>query len=125
MKNKPLIFGMLSTIAFSAFALHALADTPEIKEYRGDIIDSHCYCAHKADLKAFLPTHTKECVLSPECREGGILLYQADGTVLNFDKRSEKRIGLFLEKKNSKLQVIIKAKKNPDNTYELISVMNQ
>jgi hypothetical protein len=52
-------------------------------------------------------------------------LYQADGTTLKFDDASSKKIVDFLGKKDSKLQVTVKATKNTDGSYALVSIANQ
>ena len=93
--------------------------------YKGDIIDTMCLTGHKDALKEFVPTHTKECVLAPGCRDSGMNLYQAGGAVLKFDDASGKKIIAFLEKKDSKLQVTVTAEKNADGTYKLTSIKNQ
>ena len=93
--------------------------------YKGDIIDTMCLTGHKDALKEFVPTHTKTCVLAEGCRDSGMNLYQADGTVLKFDAASSKKIVEFLEKKDSKLQVTVAAEKNADGTYKLTSIKNQ
>jgi hypothetical protein len=96
----------------------------EVKEYKGEIIDTHCLTANKADLKNFVAGHTKECVLMPACRASGMNLYEADGTILKFDKASDKKIVEFLEKPDSKLQVVVKAEKI-GQTFKLVSIQNQ
>lgn len=131
MKTSTALTTILIISGVLGLAISAMAESPKstdkAMEYRGDIIDGMCLGAHqdKEALKAFVPTHTKECVLKPGCRESGMNLYEADGTILKFDKTSDMKIVSFLEKKDSKLQVVITAKKNPDNSYSLISIKNQ
>jgi hypothetical protein len=125
MKTKVAILMVFLVSGIFAFAASIAAAESKAMEFRGDIIDSMCLSANKDTLKEFVPTHTKDCVLSQHCRESGMNLYQSDGTVLKFDKASDKKIISFLEKKDSKLQVIVHAKKNADNTYSLVSIKNQ
>ena len=80
---------------------------------------------HQADLKEFVATHTKDCVLMPGCRDSGMNLYEPDGTVLKFDDASSKKIVSWLEKKDSTLKVDIRAEKSADGSYRLISIKNQ
>ncbi len=127
MKSKKSLISAFLILGVLALAASVMAVESKAMEYRGDIIDGNCLGAHQdpAALKEFVPTHTKECVLKPGCRESGMNLYQEDGTVLKFDKASDKKILSFLEKKDSKLQVIVTAKKKADNTYSLVSIKNQ
>ena len=125
MKTNVSILVVFLVSGILALAMSVAAAESKAMEYRGDIIDSMCLEAHKDALKEFIPTHTKDCVLSKQCRDSGMNLYQSDGTVLKFDKASDKKIGSFLEKKDSKLQVVVTAKKNTDTTYSLVSIKNQ
>jgi hypothetical protein len=127
MKSKKYLISAFLILGALALAASVMAADSKAMEYRGDIIDGMCLAAHQdpAALKEFVPTHTKECVLKPECRKSGMNLYQEDGTVLKFDKASDKKIISFLDKKDSKLQVIVTAKKKADNTYSLVSIKNQ
>jgi len=122
MKRNIVVFALLTIIV--VFALGAWVWAAEAKEYHGDIIDGMCMNAHKADLAKFVPQHTKDCVLAPNCRTSGMYLYQSDGTLLKFDEDSSNKIVMFLEKKDSKLQVSVKAEKVGD-IYKLISIKNQ
>ena len=117
----------ITTILAAAIVLSlATAYAAEVKEYKGDIIDGMCMNAHKDNLGAFVPTHTKACVLAPHCKTSGMYLYQADGSLLKFDDASSKKIVDFLVKDNSKLQVVVKAEKAvSSDTYKLVSIQNQ
>jgi hypothetical protein len=130
MKSKTILFFLFATvgIVFATLSVatpSAQAAKPREALYRGDIIDTHCLEAHKADLAKFMPTHTKECVLMPDCQASGMNLRWSNGTVLKFDNASNLKIIAFLKEQDSKLQVVVRAVKNPDNTYSLISIKNQ
>jgi len=122
MRKLSMLLGLLVAVAYLT---GVAAWAGEAKEYKGDIIDTQCLMANKADLKSFVPTHTKACVLMPACKASGMNLYQADGTVLKFDKASDAKIIDFLTKGESKLQVVVSAEKNADGTYKLVSIKNQ
>jgi hypothetical protein len=125
MKKKIAMYVLFAMAVAAVGVISSQAAEPKGVEYRGDIIDTHCLDAHKANLPVFVPTHTKDCVLMPDCQASGMNLYQANGTILKFDGESNKKIIDFLNKKNSKLQVVVSAAHNPDGTYKLIYIKNQ
>jgi hypothetical protein len=123
MKTKILLIAALVLALSLPAALNVRA--METKDYAGVLIDTHCLKAHSADLKAFASMHTKKCVLEKGCKESGMNLILADGTVLKFDKESSDKIAAFLDKPDSKLNVVVSAMENPDKTMMLMSIKNQ
>ena len=120
-----LFFTVSLAIAPSIFAAEPdKQETAKIETLKGDIIDSHCADANKGNLAAFVKTHSKECVLMPDCRASGYNLYTSDGRLLKFDRSSNEKIAEFLKKQESKLQVMVKVKKVGDE-LSLISIENQ
>jgi hypothetical protein len=109
-------------IAALAFAGGVYAGGKEVT-LKGTIIDNHCAAAHKEDLATFITTHTKECVLMPDCAASGFAIY-ADGKLHKFDKASNARIEEFMKKADSTLQVEVVAKHTKDG-LSLVSVKNE
>jgi hypothetical protein len=105
-------------------AVGVLAAVPKAQEFKGDIIDGMCLAGHKDDLKTFIDSHSKQCVLADGCKTSGMNLYTTDGSIVKFDKESGDKIVRFLEKTESKLKVDVTATKNLDGTYRLESIKN-
>lgn len=124
---------MLSTITFFAitgFAQHTKQETsvkktaPQEMTFMGDIIDNHCAQANKDSLSSFVPKHTKECVLSPDCEKSGFSLYTTGGNLLAFDKASDAKIKKFLMEPQSRLQVTVVVKEE-GKMLHLVSIKNR
>jgi len=111
---------LLVSLAFSAYAA-------ELKEFRGVIIDNACATAHQKDLAKFIKTHPKSCVLKPDCKTSGMLLYLPDGKLLKFDQESSNTIVSWLENNNwTRIKVVVKVEENKGtDTYYLASIDNQ
>jgi len=90
---------------------------------KGDIIDNMCAGAHKDALADFVKTHTKQCAIAPGCVDSGYSIF-ADGKLSKFDKDSNVKIVEFLKKEDSKLQVVVTAKKVAGE-LSLVSIENQ
>jgi len=91
---------------------------------KGDIIDNMCAGSQNPeDLAAFVKTHTKQCTLKPQCAASGYSIF-SDGKLSKFDKESNAKIEEFLKKADSKLQVVVVAKKVGDE-LNLVSIENQ
>jgi hypothetical protein len=87
----------------------------------GDIIDNMCASAHKDSLSSFVPTHTRSCALAPNSKASGYSLYANDGKLVSFKRSNDKKIISFLEKKGSKLQVVVVADQVGDS-LNLVSI---
>ncbi|MEW5901098.1 MAG: hypothetical protein AB1715_06515 [Acidobacteriota bacterium] len=111
-------------LALGAMVVFGLAlETAEAVILKGDIIDNMCAGANKDNLAEFVKTHTKACTLMPDCVASGYSLY-ADGTLYKFEKASNVKVEEFLRKPESKLQVVVKAKKIGQE-LSLVSIENQ
>jgi len=115
---KKSMLGLL-TVLFVSLALSA----GETMTLKGDIIDNMCANGHKDELADFVKTHTKKCALMPSCAASGYSLY-ADGELHRFDVTSNAKIEEFLKEENSKLQVVVIAKKIGEE-LSLVSIANQ
>jgi len=89
----------------------------------GTVIDTKCATDNKADLAAFIKTHTKECAMLPPCHASGYNLYY-EGKLIKFDKKSSDKVFDFLKKADSKLDVKVKASHNKDGTLKLMEISN-
>ena len=112
-----------TTPAATTMAKDVAVTTPEVMTLKGDVIDNICAGANKANLAEFVKTHTKECTLKPGCIDSGYSIF-ADGKLYAFDKDSNVKVGEFLKKADSKLQVSITAKQVGDE-LSLVSIENQ
>lgn len=111
------------TLVLSLIALSAIAQE-EVITIKGDIIDNLCINAPRTEaLPDFVKTHTKECALKPYCLASGYSIY-ADGKSTKFDAAGNAKIEEFLKKTESKLQVVVKAKKVGEE-LSLVSIENQ
>jgi len=96
----------------------------EVLTLKGDIIDNMCAGTQTPEsLAEFVKTHTKMCALAPSCVESGYSLF-ADGKLMKFDKDSNAKIVEFLKQENSKLQVVVEAKK-VNEELSLVSIKSQ
>ena len=108
-----------------ASPMSASTSVPATITMRGDIIDNMCAGSQEPqDLAAFVKTHTKQCALQPQCQASGYSLFSS-GALLKFDAESNAKIAEFLKKPDSKLQVVVVAKKEPLNALSLVSIENQ
>lgn len=104
------VLAMLLAVVFVgslAFAAEKAAKAP-VKKMTGVIVDNMCAGANQANIAEFVKGHTKECTLMPDCAKSGYSLF-IDGKLLPFDDASAAKIEKFLKKKNSTLQVVVKA----------------
>jgi hypothetical protein len=100
----------------------AFAQEAAVMTIKGTIIDNQCAGAQNAaQLGEFIKTHTKECALA--CAPSGYSIV-ADGALTKFDKGSNAKIEEFLKNADSKLQVVIEAKKTGEE-LSLVSIKNQ
>ncbi len=90
---------------------------------KGEVIDNMCADANRAGLADFVKTHTKDCATAPACVASGYSIF-ADGNLIKFDKESSAKVAEFLNKPESKLQVVVVAKKVGDE-LSLVSIENQ
>jgi type 1 fimbria pilin len=112
----------LTTLSFAQTAAPQAAT--ETVTLRGTIIDNQCAGKQAPEqLGTFIKTHTKQCALLPACVASGYSIF-ADGKLTKFDKASNAKVEEFLRKPESKLDVLVVAKK-AGNKLELISIMNQ
>lgn len=110
-----LVFSLAASFVFAQEATLTL---------KGDIIDNQCAGSKTPEeLAEFTKTHTKECALLPACAASGYAIF-ADGQLLKFDKDSNAKVQEFLKKDESKLQVVVEAKKVGEE-LSLVSIKNQ
>ncbi len=130
--KKLFLIGVLFCFAASlAFAQEAVTYTEPTSKpaattitLTGDIIDNNCASTQKPeDLANFVKTHTKECALLPACVASGYSIF-ADGKLYKFDKESNAKIGEFLKKDESKLQVVVTANQAGEE-LSLVTIENQ
>ncbi|MDD5668811.1 MAG: hypothetical protein PHE58_02100 [Candidatus Omnitrophica bacterium] len=124
---KKILFLIFALCFVSSFAIAqetagtmAASDTVTIT---GVIIDNACATANKDTLEDFVKTHLKSCALMPNCVASGYSIF-ADGQLSKFDKESNVKIAEFLKKEDSKLQVVVTAKKAGEE-LSLVSIENQ
>lgn len=96
---------------------------PETITIKGTIIDNMCAEASRGDLAEFVKAHSKVCALMPDCVASGYSIY-ADGKLTKFDKDSNAKVEEFLNKEDSKLDVVVTVKMAQDE-LSLVSIMNQ
>ena len=104
-------------------ALSSQANTAGKVSLSGTIIDNHCAAANADKLGEFVKTHTKDCVLAPDCKASGFALYTSENKLMPFKKANSKKIEMFLEKKNSSLNVKVSAEEVGDS-LDLVSIKN-
>ena len=91
---------------------------------KGNIIDNECAGTQTPEqLTEFVKTHAKECALLPACAASGYGIF-ADNVLYKFDKESNVKIGEFLKQVDSKLSVLVVAKKIGEE-LNLVSIENQ
>lgn len=120
--RKVFLLGMaFCFISSLAFAEDQAADTVTVK---GSIIDNMCAGTQKPEVLAeFVKTHSKQCAISPDSQTSGYSIY-ADGTLTKFDVVNNAKISEFLKKEDSKLDVVVVAKKAGEE-LNVISIENQ
>jgi hypothetical protein len=91
----------------------------------GTLVDNTCAGANKADLGAFVKTHTKDCALMPGCTASGYSLYTPDGKLHKFSKASNAKVVEFLKGAESTLTVEVTVKSGAKKKLELVSIKNQ
>jgi hypothetical protein len=122
---------LLTSLAFAQDKAPVAVNAPtqekaagETLTLKGDIIDNLCAGSQSPEsLSSFVKTHTKMCALAPSCVESGYSIF-ADGKLMKFDKASNAKIAEFLNKEDSKLQVVVEAIKVGEE-LSLISIKNQ
>jgi hypothetical protein len=120
-KIKKVIFSLLALV-FVASSLAFAQDAATTVTLKGDIIDLRCAGSQNAQqLAGFVKTHTKECALA--CADSGYAIF-AEGALSKFDKDSNAKIEEFLKNADSKLQVVVEAKKTGEE-LTLVSIKNQ
>lgn len=90
---------------------------------KGDIICNNCANLNKDTVAEFVKTHTKECALKEECAASGYSIL-ADGKLYAFDKDSNANVTEFIQKADSKLQVVVTAKQVGEE-LNLVAIDNQ
>ena len=107
---KKLLAVLLAVVFVGSLAIAAekKAAKPQVKKMTGIIVDNMCAGSHQADIAEFVKGHTKECALMPDCVKSGYSLF-TEGKLLPFDEASSAKIEKFLKKKNSTLNVAVKA----------------
>ncbi len=125
MRKKAISIFMVSMVTFliQGFQLEAFSVEEETLTIKGVIIDNRCVDLNKNNLADFVKTHTKQCALMTACVASGYSVY-SDGKIQKFDEPSNKKIVEFLKKSDSKLQVVINAKKSGE-LISLVSIENQ
>jgi hypothetical protein len=112
-------------ILLMVFATVVFAQQAQVMLIKGDIIDNLCAGEQTpAQLAKFVPTHTKECALAPQCAASGYSVFDGSA-VYKFDQKSSAMVEQFLKKTGSKLQVVIEAKKDTGNVLSLVTIANQ
>ena len=110
-----LAFCFVATLAFAQDAATAVT-------LKGTIIDLKCAGTQTPQqLAEFVKTHTKDCALA--CADSGYAIF-ADGVLSKFDKDSSVKVAEFLKQEDSKLQVVVEAKKAGEE-LSLASIKNQ
>lgn len=113
-----------STASAASPAPAAVVPASENITLTGDIIDNLCAGSQKPEgLAAFVKAHTKQCALMPQCAASGYSIF-SNGALAKFDAASSAKIAEFLKKTDSKLQVVVVAKKT-GNELNLVSIENQ
>jgi hypothetical protein len=118
---------MVMVVAGAVFAQTAtmpVASKDELVTLTGDVIDNMCAGSQTPEsLASFVKTHTKECAIAPSCLASGYSIF-ADGRLWKFDKASSDKVGIFLRAADSKLQVVVDAKKTGE-VLTLVAIRNQ
>lgn len=104
-------------------AMEKSAKPADVMTLKGVIVDNNCAGANEKDLATFVKTHPKSCALMPKCAATGYSIY-SDGKLYKFDKASNDKVRKFLEEKDSKLEVVVKAEKVGDE-WKVESIENQ
>jgi hypothetical protein len=116
---------LLWLILLIVFATVVFAQQSAIVLIKGDIIDNLCAGTQTPDeLAKFVLTHSKECALAPQCAASGYAIFDG-ASILKFDQASNVKVEVFLKKPDSKLHVVVEAKKEPGNVLNLVSIANQ
>ena len=100
--------------------------TPEATEITlsGTIVDNQCASAQEpVGLADFVKTHTKQCMLVPECVASGYSIF-SEGKLTKFDKVSNVKIEEFLRQENSKPDVTVVVNKVGEE-LSLVSIRNK
>ena len=109
------------TVTTTTTPAPAAATAVETITLTGDVIDNMCADANKDNLAAFVATHAKQCALS--CADSGYAIF-AEGKLTKFDQDSNAKVAEYLKKEDSKLQVVVTAKKIGEE-LSLVSIENQ
>ena len=112
------------TTNYAAVAVSSDVAETQVMTYSGDIIDNTCVQSNQNNLANIALTYSKEDALTPGCAKNGYSLYTNEGKLLEFTKKSFKKIEQFLLKRNSTIRVIITAQV-VNNKLRLITIQNQ
>lgn len=133
MKKSVLLVAVFCVMTSYAFAEETIsvatettvpAATGETIEITGTVIDNMCAGEQTPEqLSEFIMMHDKSCALMPHCAASGYAIY-ADGKLTKFDADSNAKVEEFLNKDDSKLDVVVTAKKVGDE-LNLVSIENQ
>ena len=89
----------------------------------GDIIDNMCAGGKSPEaLAAFVPAHTKDCAIAPQCAASGYSIF-SDGKLIKLDAGNSAKISEFLQSAESTLHVEIVATQK-DGVLNIISIKN-
>lgn len=115
---------LLAGAVFAQQAEMPVASKDEIVTLTGDVVDNLCAGSQGPEKMAeFVKSHSKECALAPACAASGYSIF-AQGRLWKFDNTSNGRIEDFLKNTESKLQVVVDAKKTGD-ILTLVAIRNQ
>ena len=114
-----------AVLPVTTISIPATATAPaEALTLKGNIIDNQCAGTQTPEqLTEFVKTHAKECALLPACAVSGYGIF-ADNVFYKFDKESNVKVGEFLKQVDSKLSVLVVAKKIGEE-LNLVSIENQ
>jgi len=127
MKKTVFMLGMAVLLAGGVVAQQAempVASKDELVTMTGVVVDNMCAGSQRPEkLAEFVKSHSKECALAPACAASGSSIF-ARGQLWKFDEASSGRIEDFLKNAESKLQVVVDARKTGD-ILTLVAIRNQ
>jgi hypothetical protein len=125
-----LAFCLVSSYAFAEETISTATETTvpaatgETIEITGTVIDNMCAGEQTPEqLSEFIMMHDKSCALMSHCAASDYAIF-ADGKLTKFDADSNAKVAEFLNKDDSKLDVVVTAKKVGDE-LSLVSIENQ
>lgn len=118
------VFAQEEVLSITGSEALASAAGDETVTLTGTIIDNMCAGEQSPEqLGDFITTHQKSCALMPHCAASGYAIF-ADGKLTKFDADSSIKVEEFLNKDDSKLAVVVTAKKIGEE-LNLVSIENQ